>query len=79
MQTISNIKEIKDGWYNGVLVKPLKGCENYNIQYILEIQGTYAVISLKPMTLEDINNINLDEWNFRPFREVKKANKEENI
>lgn len=76
MQEISEIKEIKDGWYNGVLDKPLKGCENYNIQYILEVQGVYAVISLKPMTIEEIDNINLDEWNFRPFKEVKRINKE---
>lgn len=64
------IKKIKEGWYNAVLSKPLKGCENSNIQYIIEVNGDYGVASQKPMTLEEINDINLDDWNFRPFREV---------
>lgn len=67
-----NIKEIKKGWHNMVLKKPLKGCENSNIQYIIEVNGDYGVASIKPMTLKEINNINLDDWHFRPFKEILK-------
>lgn len=66
------IRKIKEGWYNFVLKEPLKGCENSNIQYIIEVDGVYGVASQKPMTLEEINNINLNDWNFRPFGEVVK-------
>lgn len=69
------IKEIKKGWYNFVLKKPLKGGENLNIQYIIRVNGNYGVASLKPMTLEEINNINLEEWNFLPYEEVINKNK----
>lgn len=64
------IKEIKKGWYNFVLKKPLKGCEDSNIQYIIEVDGNYGVTSQKPITLEEINSINLDDWKFRPFSEI---------
>lgn len=66
------IIKVKEGWYNFVLKKHLKGCENSNIQYIIKVNGDYGVASQKPMTLEEINNINLNDWNFRPFREVMK-------
>lgn len=62
------ITKIKKGWYNIVLKEPLQGCGNTNIQYILRIDESYAVASLKPMTEEDIDNINLDEWNFTPLK-----------
>ena len=66
------IRKVKEGWYNMVLSKPLKGGENSNIQYIIEVDGVYGVASQKPMTLEEINNINLNNWNFKPFGEVVK-------
>lgn len=69
---MEKIRKIKEGWYNFVLEKPLKGCESSNIQYILEVDGDYGVASQNPMTLEEINNINLNDWNFRPFGEVVK-------
>ena len=61
--------EIKPGWYNFVLERPLKGRENKNIQYIIEVEGSYGIASIKPLTIEDINNIDLKEWNFKPFKE----------
>lgn len=63
------IIEIKPGWYNFVLERPLKGSENKNIQYIIEVDGSYGIASIKPLTIEDINNIDLKEWNFKPFKE----------
>lgn len=63
------IIEIKPSWYNLVLSKPLKCGENKNIQYIIEVNGSYGIVSIKPLTIEDINNINLKEWNFKPFKE----------
>lgn len=73
MQKITKIKEIKKNWYNSIIKKPLKGSENSNIQYIIEYQGNYSVVSLKPITLEEIENINLKDWNFQTWKEVKIA------
>lgn len=58
-----------------VLKEPLKGGENTNIQYIIEAKGIYGVASIRPLTIEDIDKINLKDWNFRPFSEVMKGNK----
>lgn len=48
------------------------GGEGKLIQYIINVNGTYGVASTRPLTKEDIDNINLNEWNFRPFSEVEK-------
>lgn len=72
MQTIVETRKIKEGWYNQVLERPLEGRENSNIQYILEANGIYSVVSMKPLTLEEVNNINLDEYIFKPLKEVMK-------
>ena len=65
-----NFKKIKDGWYNFILEKPLRGCEKENIQYIIEVDGNYGVASIKPLTIKDIYNINIREWNFKEFKEI---------
>ncbi len=70
-----DIRKVKDNWYNMILKEPLRGCENTNIQYIIEYKGTYGVTSMKPLTIEDIENINLNDWNFKPFSEVMKGSK----
>lgn len=62
----------KEGWYNLVLDKPLKGCENSNMQYIIEVQGVYGVASQNPMTLEEIESINIKDYKFRQFKEIIK-------
>lgn len=72
MQIIVETRKIKEGWYNQVLERPLEGRENSNIQYILEANGIYSVVSMKPLTLEEVNNINLDEYIFKPLKEVMK-------
>lgn len=64
--------KIKEGWCNLVLDKPLKDCENSNIQYIIEVQGFYGVASQKPMTLEEIERININDYKFRQFKEIIK-------
>lgn len=65
-------REIKEGWYNFILNKPLKGLEKFNIQYIIKVQGIYGVASVKPITLEKIENIKIDDYKFRPLKEVMK-------
>ena len=65
-------REIKEGWYNFILNTPLKGCEKFNIQYILKVQGIYGVASVKPITLEEIENINIENFKFKPLKEVMK-------
>ena len=79
-QIITNdIRKINDKYYNMILDKPLKGEEKTNIQYIIEVEGTYGIASLKPMTLEEVENINLNNYNFKPFSEIMKgSNKNEN-
>ncbi len=71
----NDIRKIKDCWYNMILKEPLRGGENTNIQYIIKYEGTYGVASMKPLTIEDIENINLNDWNFKPFSEVMKGSK----
>lgn len=73
MQTIIETRKIKEGWYNQILQEPLEGYENSNIQYILEANGVHSVVSMKPLTLEEINNIDLNKYSFQPFKEVMKA------
>lgn len=78
-QIITNdIRKINDKYYNIILDKPLKGGENTNIQYIIEVEGTYGIASIKPMTLEEIEKIDLNNYNFKPFSEIMKgSNKDE--
>ncbi len=71
----NGIRKVKDGWYNMILENPLKGGENTNIQYIIEYKGSYGVASMNPLAIEDIENINLNDWNFKPFSEVMKGSK----
>lgn len=63
---------VKEGWYNFVLKEPLEGAEDKLIQYIIEVNGSYGVASIRPLTIEDIDNINLNEWEFKPFSELEK-------
>ena len=78
-QIITNdIRKINDKYYNIILDKPLKGGENTNIQYIIEVEGTYRIASIKPMTLKEIEKIDLNNYNFKPFSEIMKgSNKDE--
>ena len=79
-QIITNdIRKINDKYYNIILDEPLKGGENTNIQYIIEVEGTYGIASIKPMTLEEIEKIDLNNYNFKSFSEIMKgSNKDEN-
>lgn len=70
----NNIRKVKEGWYNMVLKEPLKDGENKNIQYIIKAKGVYGVASIKPLTIEDIDKINLNEWHFKPYKEFMKGN-----
>lgn len=70
MQTITETRKIKEGWYNQILQEPLEGYENSNIQYILEANGVHSVVSMKPLTIEEVNNIDLEQYKFRPFKEL---------
>ena len=69
----NNIRKVKEGWYNMVLKEPLKDGENKNIQYIIKAKGVYGVASIKPLTIEDIDKINLNEWYFKPYKEFMKG------
>lgn len=47
------------------------GIEDKLIQYIIRVNEDYGVASIRPLTEEDIDNINLNEWNFEPYSKVK--------
>lgn len=60
--------KIKELWYNAILQKP-QPTKKSNIQFImmcnLESKGeSYIVVSKEPLTLEDINKIDLDDYIF---------------
>ena len=63
--------KIKDNWYNAILQKP-KATRKSNIQFIMRCnlaysenkQTSYIVVSKDPMSLEDINKINLNNYIF---------------
>ena len=71
--------EVKEGWYNHVLKKPLKGAESSVIQYIIQVDGKYGIASTRPLTKEDIEAINFKEWTFMPFSEWEKEWKKESV
>ena len=57
--------KIKDLWYNAILQKP-QPTKKSNIQFIMRCnltgtQTSYIVVSKEPMTLEEINKINLND------------------
>lgn len=63
--------KIKELWYNAVLQHP-KPTKQSNIQFIMKCnlaytetkETSYIVVSRDPMTLEEINNIRLDNFIF---------------
>lgn len=67
----SKPNKIKDNWYNAILQKP-KATRKSNIQFIMRCnlaysenkETSYIVVSRKPMTLEEINNIDLNNFIF---------------
>ena len=70
IQTQKTIKVKDKVYHNFILKEGLKGIEDKNIQYIINVEGTFGIASLKPLTEKDIEEINFEEWNFRPFKEV---------
>lgn len=63
--------KIKDNWYNAILQKPAPTRKS-NIQFIMRCnlaysenkETSYIVVSREPMTLEDINKIDLNNYIF---------------
>ena len=63
--------KIKDNWYNAILQKPAPTRKS-NIQFIMRCnlaysenkKTSYIVVSKEPMTLEDINKIDLNNYIF---------------
>lgn len=61
--------KIKDNWYNAILQKPTPILES-NIQFIMKsrlfgaTETSCIVVSKNPLSLTDINNIDLDNFIF---------------
>lgn len=65
----SKPKKIKEHWYNAILERPEPVIKS-NIQFIMKsrlfgaVETSYIVVSKTPLSLTDINNINLNEYIF---------------
>ncbi len=61
--------KIKDLWFNAILQQP-KPTRESNIQFIMKCKMfdakeiSYIVVSREPMTLEEINDIDLNDYIF---------------
>lgn len=61
--------KIKELWYNAILQKP-QPTKKSNIQFIMRckifdaVETSYIVVSKDPMTLEEINKIDLNDYIF---------------
>ena len=61
----SRPQKIKADWFSAVIEKPI--FENRNIQFIMKCNFnklSYIVVSRKELSLEEIENINLDDYIF---------------
>lgn len=61
----SKLKRIKDNWFNAIIEKTKYATRN--IQFIMKCNYNelcYIVVSTKPLTEKDIDNINLDDYVF---------------
>ncbi len=61
----SRPQKIKEGWFNAVIEKPI--FEGKNIQFIMKCNFdklSYIVVSRKKLSLEEIENIDLDDYIF---------------
>ena len=65
----SRPKKVKEHWYNAILERPAPIRED-NIQFIMKcklfeaVETSYIVVSKTPLSLTDINNIELNNYIF---------------
>lgn len=67
-------KRIKENWLNATIEKPI--FKNKNIQFIMKCEFnelSYIVVSLRPLSIEDIENINLDNYVFEGYSKLCKG------
>lgn len=70
----SKPKRIKENWLNAIIEKPI--LKNKNIQFIIKSEInelSYIVVSLRPLSIEDIENINLDNYVFESYSNLCKG------
>lgn len=61
----STPKRIKNNWFNAIIKKTMYATRN--IQFIMRCnynELSYIVVSTSPLSEEDINNINIDDYIF---------------
>lgn len=63
----NHFMKIKENWYN-VVVKAKN--PKILIQYIVKYEDSYLVASKRRLTLEEINDIKLENYNFKTYKEV---------
>lgn len=66
---MKNFEQIKKNVYNTV-VKPLKSNEKNNIQFIIKYQDDYCIASQKPITKEELEQINFENFEFKKVKEL---------
>lgn len=70
--------KIKELWYNAILQKP-HPTKKSNIQFIMRckmfdaVETSYIVVSRDPMTLEEINQIDLNDYIFSNQKNFSKG------
>lgn len=70
----SKPKRIKENWLNAIIEKPI--LKNKNIQFIIKSEInelSYIVVSLRPLSIKDIENINLDNYIFEGYSKLCKG------
>ena len=70
----SKSKRIKENWLTAIIEKPI--FKNKNIQFIIKSEInelSYIVVSLKPLSIEEIENINLDNYVFEGYSKLCKG------
>lgn len=58
-------QKIKEGWFNAIIEKPI--FEEKNIQFIMKCnfyQLEYIVVSIDELSLEEIEDININDYKF---------------
>ena len=72
----SRPRKIKEGWFNAIIENPIH--EDRNIQLIMKCNFnslSYIVVSRQALSLEEIENINLNDYVFDGFSKFSKGEK----
>lgn len=64
------LRKIKENWY---MTKCPEKTNKSKIQFIVKMENEYLFMVSEWLTEKEISNINLQDWNFKPYKEVCKC------